>query len=349
MLSINNIIVTPEILKSISELDEFKGQWRATQDLAADRLDTLRRIATIESIGSSTRIEGAKLTDEAVEQLLSKLSIESFATRDEQEVAGYAVVMEIIFGNYESIVLSENYLMQLHSTLLKYSSKDEHHRGAYKKVSNRVEAFDPEGKSIGVIFETATPYETPFMMNELISWFNDHIEKALHHPLILIGIFIVSFLAIHPFKDGNGRLSRVLTTWLLLRSGYSYVPYSSMESVIEINKDTYYLALRRTQKKIRTDQQNWGPWLTYFLKTMKQQKNNLIAKVTEERALSATLPALSRQILNLLNQHGEVTVKEIEANTGANRNTIKAHLKKLTDQEYLVRLGEGRGTFYRKK
>jgi Fic family protein len=162
----------------------------------------------------------------------------------------------------------------------------------------------------------------------------------------LIGIFIVVFLAIHPFKDGNGRLSRVLTTLLLLRAGYGYVPYSSMESVIEANKDNYYLALRRTQQTIRKGKQNWEYWLVFFLRTMVKQKNNLAAKVKEEQALRSSLPALSRQILELAKMRGEITVKEIEESTGANRNTVKAHLRKLASDNYLVQVGKGRGARY---
>src|SRR5476651_2347407 len=179
-------------------------------------------------------------------------------------------------------------------------------------------------------------------MEGLVGRVNRSVQEETQHPLILIGIFIAVFLAIHPFKDGNGRLSRVLTTLLLLRAGYGYVPYSSMEGVIEANKDGYYLALRRTQQTIRTETQNWEPWLVFFLKTMVKQKDNLAAKVEQEQSLRATLPALSRQILELAKTRSEITVKEIEDATGANRNTIKVHLKKLAEQQYLVRLGKGR-------
>jgi Fic family protein len=183
-------------------------------------------------------------------------------------------------------------------------------------------------------------------MKDLVDWFNRSVEEESHHPLILIGIFIVVFLAIHPFKDGNGRLSRVLTTLLLLRAGYGYVPYSSMEGVIEQNKDSYYLALRRTQQTIRKEEQNWEAWLVFFLKTMAKQKDNLAAKVKEEQALRSSLPALSRQILELAKTRGEITVKEIEDTTGANRNTIKVHVKKLAEQHYLLQVGKGRGARY---
>jgi Fic family protein len=163
---------------------------------------------------------------------------------------------------------------------------------------------------------------------------------------MLIGIFIVVFLAIHPFKDGNGRLSRILTTLLLLRAGYGYVPYSSMEGIIEANKDNYYLALRRTQQTIRKEKQNWEYWLVFFLKTMAKQKDKLAAKVKEEQALRSSLPALSRQILELAQTRGEITVKEIEESTGANRNTIKVHVKELAGDHYLTQVGKGRGARY---
>jgi Fic family protein len=344
--SIKNITITPEILKLIAEIDEFKGRWKAIETLAPEKLTALRRIATIESVGSSTRIEGSKLSDAEVEKLLAGLQTKSFASRDEVEVAGYADAMEMIFESFASIASSENHIKQLHGVLLKYSSKDQDHRGEYKKVTNHVEVFGPDGKSLGVVFETATPFETPGWMKELVDWFNRSVEEESHHPLMLIGIFLVVFLAIHPFKDGNGRLSRVLTTLLILRAGYSYVPYSSMEGVIEQNKDSYYLALRRTQQTIRKEEQNWEAWLVFFLKTMAKQKDNLAAKVKEEQALRSSLPALSRQILEMAKTRGEITVKAIEDTTGANRNTIKVHVKKLAEQHYLLQIGKGRGARY---
>jgi Fic family protein len=345
-LRIRNVAITPEILKLIAEIDEFKGRWTAIATLAPEKLTALRRIATIESVGSSTRIEGAKLSDAEVETLLQGLDTKTFASRDEEEVAGYANAMQMIFESYDSIVPTENHIKQLHGVLLKYSSKDHDHRGEYKTVTNNVEAFGPDGKSLGVVFETASPFETPARMRELVAWFNRSMEEESYHPLILIGIFVVVFLAVHPFKDGNGRVSRLLTTLLLLRAGYGYVPYSSMESVVEQNKDGYYVALRRTQQTIRNPGQNWEAWLVFFLKAMAKQKDNLAAKVKEEQALRASLPALSRQILELAKARGEISVKEIEASTGANRNTIKMHLKKLAEQHYLVAVGKGRGARY---
>ncbi|HLB59801.1 MAG TPA: Fic family protein, partial [Bdellovibrionota bacterium] len=232
--------ITPEILRLIAEVDEFKGQWQGLKELAPDRLVALKRVATIESVGSSTRIEGVKLTDAEIGALLSGLKIQPFGSRDEEEVAGYAALMEMVFESFGGIPLDEDHIKQLHRVLLKYSSKDVRHLGEYKKFPNRVEVFDEEGKSLGVIFEPASPFETPSRMKELLEWFNDEENVKDLHPLLRISVFVIWFLAIHPFQDGNGRLARALTTLLLLQNGYAYVPFSSLERIVEENKDRYY-------------------------------------------------------------------------------------------------------------
>ena len=338
--------ITPAILALVADLDEFKGAWRALGRLAPDRLSALRHVAAIESAGSSTRIEGAKLSDREVERLLSNIEIKSFATRDEQEVAGYAGAMELVFTSFDAITLTENHLKQLHRDLLPYAHKDERHRGAYKTLPNHVEAFDSDGKSLGVVFETATPFDTPRLMAQLVSWAETTLRRTELHPLLTIAIFIVVFLAIHPFQDGNGRLSRVLTTLLLLRSGYAYVPYSSLESVIEQSKEAYYLALRRTQGTIRTETPDWQPWVAYFLNALKQQKDRLEKKIERERIFLGDLPELSVRILELCRERGRVSVGDIAKTTGISRNTIKVHMTGLAGKGHLTRHGAGRGTWY---
>jgi Fic family protein len=338
--------ITPEILKLIAEIDEFKGAWAAIGRISPDRLTALRRIATIKSVGSSTRIEGANLTDAEVERLLAGLDVKSFTSRDEEEVAGYAEVTETIFAHWEDIALTENHVKQLHRDLLQYSSKDERHRGEYKTHNNHVEAFGPGGESLGIVFETATPFDTPRLMAELVETTQGNLESGDLHPLINIALFIVVFLEIHPFQDGNGRLSRILTTLLLLRSGYAYVPYGSLESVIEQSKDAYYLALRKTQQTVRTAAPDWQPWVTFFLKSLQQQKARLEKTIEQERLILGDLPELSVQILKLCHHRGRVTVAEAVKVTGANRNTIKDHLKALTRAGHLAQHGAGRGTWY---
>lgn len=345
-LDISTLRITPEILSLIAEIDEFKGAWRALGRIAPDRLISLRRVATIESIGSSTRIEGAKLSDRDVEKLLSNLRIGSFTSRDEQEVAGYADVMETIFSAFDAIPLTENHIHQLHRDLLAHSTKDERHRGSWKTLANHVEAFDENGKSLGVVFATTSPFDTPRRMSELIEWQQEQERSREFHPLLVIATFIVVFLEIHPFQDGNGRLSRVLTTLLLLRAGYIYVPYSSLESVVEQNKETYYLALRRTQGTIRTDRPDWNPWTEFFLRSLQRQKQRLERKIERERILLGDLPELSVTILELARERGRVTVMDAARATGASRNTVKDHLKGLTEHGHLTQHGAGRGTWY---
>ena len=345
-LDATTLRITPEVLSLIAEIDEFKGAWRAIGRIAPERLSGLRRVATIESIGSSTRIEGARLSDRDVEKLLANIRIGAFATRDEQEVAGYAEVMETVFNACDAIPLTENHIRQLHRDLLVHSTKDERHRGSCKTLPNHVEAFDEEGRCLGVVFETATPFDTPRRMAELVEWVaGKETDKSLH-PLLVIAIFVVVFLEIHPFQDGNGRLSRILTTLMLLRAGYAYVPYSSLESVIEQSKEGYYLSLRRTQGTIRTDTPDWNPWLEFFLRALQSQKQRLERKMERERIMLAALPELSVLILELAREHGRVTVAEAVRVSGASRNTIKDHLKALAEQGHLTLHGAGRGAWY---
>ncbi len=344
--NIKALPITPEMLGLIAGIDEFKGAWRAVGRIAPERLLSLKRVATIESVGSSTRIEGAKLSDREVERLLANLDIKSFATRDEQEVAGYAQAMETVFTSYGAIDLTENHIRQLHRDLLRHSLKDERHRGDYKTLPNHVEAFAPDGASLGVVFRTAAPFDTPRLMRELALWTRRELESAKQHPLLVIAVFIVVFLEIHPFQDGNGRLSRILTTLLLLRAGYLYSPYSSLEAVVEQNKEAYYLALRKTQATIRTETPHWSPWILFFLKALDSQKKRLQAKLEREHILLGALPELSTRILELAREHGRVTVAEAAAAAGASRNTVKYHIAALVQGGHLKRRGAGRGTWY---
>ncbi|TMW74348.1 Fic family protein [Thauera sp. UPWRP] len=346
MLRTDTLQITTEILALIARIDEFKGAWRALGTLAPERLSALRRVATIESIGSSTRIEGSKLSDREVERLLANLEIKRFDTRDEQEVAGYAKVMEVVFSAWQDIPFTENYIKQLHQILLQHSDKDHWHRGQYKTNTNSVAAFDEHGEQIGIVFQTASPFDTPRRMTELIAWVDAQRESRLLHPLLIAAIFVVVFLEIHPFQDGNGRISRALTTLLLLQAGYAYVPYSSLESVIEFNKEAYYLALRQTQGTIRADAPNWQPWLAFFLRSLAEQVRRLEKKVEREKLVLASLPELSLQIVEFAREHGRVTIGDVIRLTGASRNTLKAHFRKLVERGHLGQQGSGRGVWY---
>jgi Fic family protein len=345
-MNTETIVITPDLLNLLSEVDEFKGAWRALGTLAPERLNALRHVATIESIGSSTRIEGSKLTDREVEKLLSKIEIKKFDSRDEQEVAGYAETMETIFHSFDDIPIAENHLKQLHRDLLRYSQKDERHRGEYKKLPNNVVAFDADGKMVGVVFETATPFDTPRRMTELVTWLKDARELGRLHPLLIIAVFTVTFLETHPFQDGNGRLSRILTTLLLLQAGYIYVPYSSLESVIEQSKENYYLALRQTQQSLHSETPNWQPWLLFFMRALQQQKRRLAAKVEREKGSLASLSELAVKVLDYVRDHGRVTTRDMVREFGASPNTLKTTFGSLVKKGLLVRHGGGRSIWY---
>ena len=341
------ITVAQDILQLISEIDEFKGKWQALKTMSPERLQQLRKVATIESVGSSTRIEGAKLSDIQVETLLSNLTSTSFKTRDEQEVAGYAEAMDLVFQAYEDLHITENHIRQLHQQLLRHSLKDERHRGDYKTLPNHVVAKNIHGEEIGIVFETTAPFDTQREMEALVKWTTHSINEASMHPLLITAVFSVVFLAIHPFQDGNGRLSRILITLMLLRAGYEYVPYASLESVIEENKELYYKALRRTQTTLKQDLPDWEPWLGFFLRCLKKQKTNLSTKVNKEKGkVDCDLPTLSIEILKLLEKSERLTISEIVKKTGANQNTLKVRLRELVNDNRIKRHGKARATWY---
>ncbi|MGL5020378.1 MAG: Fic family protein [Luteolibacter sp.] len=344
---------TNEVLMLIAAIDEFKGEWRALDSLGQETLRSLRRIATIESAGSSTRIEGAKLSDTEVEKLVGNLGKESFQSRDEQEVVSYAYVMESIQTVWQDLRISESILLQLHRDLLRYSDKDERHRGEWKSLDNHVAAFDADRKQIGIVFETASPFETPMLMEKLLGWHAKEEADPILHPLLRIAVFNVVFLAIHPFQDGNGRLSRVLTNLMLLRAGYAYASYTSLESVIEHSKEAYYLALRRTQASFR-EVIDWEPWILFFLRAMKSQIGRLRNRLEDPPAavaapnISGDLSPLAGQMLKLLDTRETLSVAQAAAALGANRHTVKDKFTELIQKGCAELHGQGRGAHYRR-
>lgn len=336
------------MLTKIADIDHFNGIWQGgLSNISREQLKVMKRIATIESVGSSNRIEGNKMSDTEIEKLFSAIDKKSFKSRDEEEVVGYADLINTIFDNYQDIPLSENYIKQLHQILLRYSPKDECHRGEYKKDSNRVAAFDADGHEIGSIFETATPFDTPRLMRELVEWANDNFKDRYFHPIIVIGVFIVHFLAIHPFTDGNGRMSRALTAMLMLQQGYSYMPYASMESIVEASKEGYYRALRGTQKSIWTDKVDYEPWLSFFVTSLQKQKKVLEEKIKQaQKQESEKLSATAKKILELYAEQPEWTVADIANILDKNIETIKKSVQSLLKKGYLVKHGTTKAVYY---
>ena len=349
LLPRGEIVPSATVIRIIGEIDQFNGRWLATQSLAPQLLSALEHAALVSSTGSSTRIEGTQLDNVAVERVMAEKDTGALAAGDEQDVAGYAAALREVIRSYPSIEVSEDQIRYLHSTMLQYGSKDNEHRGRYKIMPNVVTAFDQVSKRQVVWLRAVPPEDTPRLMKELVAWFNAENDAGQQHALLLIAAFIVVFLAIHPFQDGNGRISRILTTLLLLKAGYTYVPYSAMESIIEDNKHDYYHALHFTQQTLPTLHQNWHPWLNFFVTTARQQKNSLAAKLATEQSLLGTLSPVARQILEFVSSKGDASVGEIIVGLGIARNVARTQLRNLITQQYLEMAGKGRAARYMKK
>jgi Fic family protein len=334
------------ILKSISFIDSFKGKWKLLERQENMYLKELRKIATIESIGSSTRIEGAQLTNEEIKELLDNLVITKLQTRDQQEVIGYYDVLELIFENYADIQLTKNYIQQLHQRLLKYSTKDERHKGSYKALSNKVVANYPDGTQ-KVIFNTTEPHMVDSEMTELMDWTNQQLSSDSIHPLIAIGLFIYEFLSIHPFQDGNGRLSRLLTNLLLLRSDYLFVQYISFENLIEQKKKSYYEVLMDGQKDRYSDTEKIDQWMLFFLKAMEIMIKRLEEKYDIFKSKGGYLNSRQKHIKEFITNNQPVKFSDLVIKMpDISIYTLKKDLQYLKAEQMIDSIGKNRGTIY---
>jgi Fic family protein len=335
----NEININQKLIKRLGELDSFNGYWPILKKKIEHELGNLKHVSTIASIGSSTRIEGVQMSDQEIDQFLDDINETSFLSRDKQEVLGYKELLDQIIESHDEIAINENLIKQLHKILLSHSSKDEFHLGYYKKFDNNVIA-KKEGKEIGVVFKTTSPFNTPKEMETLLNWYNQANDI---HPLIKCAVFIVHFLAIHPFQDGNGRLSRALTTLILLKEGYSYAPYCSLESIIEANKTNYYKALRDTQKSF-FKKINYEPWLDFFFESLKKQQTLLSEKGS---LVTYTLTKTQKHILEFAESVNAFQNSDVSESLNMNKNTVKVNLKKLVDIKLLSKEGIGKGTWYK--
>jgi len=342
------IKLTPEILSKIAKIDEFKGLWQGSLRLSPQILGRLKKSVIITSTGASTRIEGAKMSDEEIARLLRGLKSESPKGRDEEEVAGYADLLGRIFDNFKIFKLSESRILQFHSILLKFSKKDQQHKGEYKTVDNIVVARNDKGEDT-VLFRPTPLYLVKKEMDDVIFWIQKELEKKEFHSLLIIANFIFEFLAIHPFRDGNGRLSRALTNLLLLQLGYSYVPYVSMEEIIEDHQSDYYLALRATQKNHKTEKESITPWLNFMLDVLIEQTGKA-KKVMQGSQPEKLLSEKQQRVYDLFIESGTLGVAEIDEKLKNKipKVTIKQALSRLTSLRLLERIGQGRGTRYKK-
>lgn len=339
-------VVYQQMMQQLSVIDSFKGNWNAIELQHSKHLKELRKIATIESIGSSTRIEGATLTDTEVEKLLKSVKITKLKTRDEEEVIGYYELLQVILDNYDTIQLTENYLHQLHGILLKHSGKDQRHKGRYKNLSNKVVANYPDGTQ-RTIFKTTEPHLTTAEMQTLIGWTNERFEKSDMHPLVTIAVFVYEFLSVHPYQDGNGRLSRLLTTLLMMQQDYKFIQYVSFENIIETRKDDYYRSLMDGQKNRGKTEERIDKWILFFMECMTILTNRLAAKYTTYSQLEKGLNERQQQIVQLLKKNKKAKIKDIdEAFPGYSRNTLKKDVALLVKEGMLLKVGEGRGVTY---
>ncbi len=339
--------IPADIIAKIAKIDELKGQWIAGARLSPQVLGRLKKSVLITSTGASTRIEGAKLSDEDIERLMRGISIQKFTNRDKQEVQGYYELLENVFNTWKHLKFNEGSIKHFHQELLKYVEKDKKHRGEYKKSENKVHMIDEAGQSIGILFNTTPAFLTPGKMKDLIEWTQKALEEEKYHPLLIIGNFLVEFLKIHPFTDGNGRLSRLLTNLLLLQANYLYMPYISHEKLTEDNKPDYYVALRRSQKTIDTKKENISDWLSFFLDIILKQSQmavELLSKENIEKILSEKQLIIWRYIEEIK----ETSTGDITKNTGIARPTVKQALEVLLKLKKIERVGLGRGARYKK-
>ena len=339
--------IPSEIWSKITQIDELKGQWIAGARLSPQVLGRLKRSVLITSTGASTRIEGARLSDEDIEKLMRGISVQKFADRDKQEVKGYYELLQNVFDSWRHIRFSESTIKHFHQELLKYVVKDKLHRGAYKKAENKVQLVDGSGEPIRVIFDTTPAYLTSKEMQELVEWTREALADKRFHPLLVIGNFLVEFLMIHPFQDGNGQLSRILTNLLLLQHGYAYIPYVSHEKIVEDNKPDYYLALRNAQKTFKTQKEDITPWLDFFFTILLEQARRAVALLSKE-AIEKLFSPKQLLVLEYFQKADEVTPIEISKRLKIARPTVNQILSRLIQFKKIERIGLGRSTRYRK-
>ena len=339
--------IPANIVSKIAQIDELKGRWISGAQLSPQVLGRLKRSVLITSTGASTRIEGARLSDEDIEKMMRGINMQKFTNRDKQEVKGYYELLENIFNSWKKLRFNESTIKHFHKELLKYVEKDALHRGEYKKQENKVYMVDDLKNPIAVLFNTTPPYLTPKEMQELTEWTQNALKEKKYHPLLIISNFIVEFLAIHPFQDGNGRLSRVLTNLFLLKEGYLYMPYVSHEKLVEDNKPEYYVALRKSQKTFKTKHEDIVAWLDFFFTIFLKQSQMAVELLSKEN-IEKLLSKKQLAVWQYLQKVEEVATGEIVKKAKIVRPTVKQALDTLLRLKKIERVGLGRSTRYRK-
>jgi Fic family protein len=299
------------------------------------------------AIMPNVELHSDSLTELEVIELLNAAATPShILNSDEQQAAGYYDGLNRVHSLTKEIILTEAHIKDLHLVLLGHSKKDSWHAGKYKVSANNLVLSGPDANSTSKVIQTASPADTPHRIAELLKWLQEEREAGLINPLLLIAIFTASFLQIRPFQDGNSRMSHLLTRLLLLKTGYHFIVYGSLESVLEKNRAGYYKAVGGIHTSLSNEKPDWEPWLVFFLDAVVEQVRRLNSKLEREKQIFSTLPKLSSAIVELAREHGRVTMSDAIKLTGSNRNTLKQHFRKLVFQGQLARHGMGAGVWY---
>jgi Fic family protein len=329
-----------KLINIISQIDRFDASWTSIEKKEGQSLKQLKSIATVRSVGASTRIEGSKMSDEEVTVLLEKIDIEKLEDRDSQEVVGYFKAFDIISESYKDIEISENSIKNLHNILMKHNKKDDWHKGKYKQHSNAVEANFPDGTKQIVFKTTEAGFATENAMENLINWYNN---DSTTHPLVKCSLFTYDFLSIHPFQDGNGRLSRLISSLLLLKNGYNWIQYVSFEYEIENRKSEYYRVLMSCQSQ--RPNENVSEWGNFFFDALKNIQEQLMQKL-EQSGVKIKLSPREKSILTFIGTNAGCKSGEIAKKLGIPSPTIKRILPDLIEKNLIEKHGNGASTNY---
>ncbi len=329
-----------KLINLISKIDRFDANWTAIERREGQSLRELKSIATVRSVGASNRIEGNKMSDEEVDVLLQKIDITKLSDRDSQEVVGYFEVLDLISESYENIKLTENHLKSLHNSLMKYSVKDAWHKGYYKLHNNAVEASFPDGTRQIIFQTTEAGFTTEEAIRKLLNWYNS--EKEIH-SLIKIASFVYDFLSVHPFQDGNGRLSRLISTLLLLKTGYKWIQYVSFEHEIENRKNEYYQVLRSCQAQ--RPNEDITVWIQFFLSCLSNIQMQLLNKLNKS-GLETQLSPKEKSIFTIIQNRPNIQSGEIAEKLAIPSPTVKRILSELLNKGMIEKQGNGRNVSY---
>jgi len=338
-----NLNIDWKLINLISTIDRFDSQWTAIERREGQSLKHLKSIATVRSVGASNRIEGNRMTNEEIDVLLKNIDITKLTDRDSQEVIGYFDVLDLISESYENITVTENNIKTLHNSLMKYSTKDEWHKGDYKRHSNAVEATFVDGTRQTIFQTTEAGFATENAIKQLIDWYNSETEV---HTLIKCAAFVYDFLSIHPFQDGNGRLSRLLSTLLLLKNGYKWIQYVSFEHEIESRKSEYYQALRACQ--VQRPNEDITVWINFFLNALRNIQTQLMKKL-EQSGAETQLSPREKAILTIIQNYSGIKSGEIAEKLAIPNPTVKRILLGLQSKGMIDRQGNGKATVYLSK